>query len=103
MLKNEKQFMKKNKCAWRLIAKALGEKASKNDSEADKIALIRLLMFLSILITNCFIVANAIRHWNDKTVVNVEVFVDEGNIPSYIYQAEKERNIKANSRRFPYD
>lgn len=61
--------MKKQKNAWRLLAKALGEKASKCDKEADKVALIRFVMFLSILITNCFIVANAIRHWNDKTEV----------------------------------
>jgi hypothetical protein len=48
-----------------LLAKSLGEKASKCDREADKVALIRLVMFLSIFITNCFIVANAMRHWND--------------------------------------
>ena len=95
--------MKKRKTVWRLLAKALGEKASKCNKEADRVALIRLLMFLSILITNCFIVANAIRHWNDETVINVEVFVDEGGIPSFVYQTEKERTIKANSRRFPYD
>ena len=88
---------------WRVIAKSLGEKAGKNDKEADKIALIRLLMFLSILITNSFIVANALRHWNDKTTVNVEVFIDEGNIPSIIHSTEKERIIEANRRRFPYD
>lgn len=73
--------MKKNKSVWRLLAKALGEKASKCDKEADKIALIRLLMFLSILITNCFIVANAIRHWNDET--EIEVFVETCGMPEY--------------------
>ena len=57
--------MKKRKIFWRLLAKSLGEKASKCDREADKVALIRLVMFLSIFITNCFIVANAMRHWND--------------------------------------
>lgn len=62
--------MKKKKTAWRLLAKALGEKASKCDNEADKVALIRLVMFLSIFITNCFIVANAIRHWNDVPTIN---------------------------------
>ncbi len=61
----------KKKNAWRLIAKALGEKAGKNDREADKIAIIRLVMFLSIFITNCFIVANAIRHWNDEPQINL--------------------------------
>ena len=55
----------KNKSMFRLIAKALGEKSGKNTQEADKIALIRLLAFLSIFITNSFIVANALRHWND--------------------------------------
>jgi hypothetical protein len=38
---------------------ALGEKSGKNNKEADKIALIRLLMFLSIFITNGFIVMNS--------------------------------------------
>ncbi len=53
--------MKKRKTFWRLLAKSLGEKASKCDKEADKVALIRLVMFLSIFITNCFIVFNAVR------------------------------------------
>ena len=68
--------MKKPKNAWRLLAKALGEKASKNNKEADRVALIRLLMFLSIFITNCFIVANAIRHWNDEPQI---YFVIDGS------------------------
>ena len=46
---------------WRLIAKSLGEKSGKNDKEADQVAVIRLLMFLSIFITNGFIVYNALR------------------------------------------
>jgi hypothetical protein len=50
---------------WRLVSKSLGEKSGKTDKEADQIALIRLIAFLSILITNSFIVANALRHWND--------------------------------------
>ncbi len=51
----------KHKSLWRLIAKSLGEKAGKNNQEADKIALIRLLMFLSVLITNCFIVYGVLK------------------------------------------
>jgi len=54
-----------------LLAKALGEKAGKNDKEADRVALIRLVMFLSIFITNCFIIANTIRHWNDEPVIHL--------------------------------
>ena len=40
---------------------ALGEKSGKNNKEADKVALIRLFAFLSIFITNGFIVFNAVR------------------------------------------
>lgn len=56
---------KNNKTIFRIIAKSLGEKSGKTDQEADKIAVVRLIMFLSILITNSFIVANTLRHWND--------------------------------------
>jgi len=44
---------------------ALGEKSGKNDKESDKIATIRFFMFLSIFVTNGFIIANTIRHWDD--------------------------------------
>jgi hypothetical protein len=53
--------MKKQKNAWRLLAKALGEKASKCDKEADKIALIRLAITLQILVTNFFIVFGVVK------------------------------------------
>ena len=55
----------KNKSLLYYIYCALGEKSGKNNKEADKVAFVRLLAFLSILITNSFIVANALRHWND--------------------------------------
>lgn len=48
---------------WRLIAKALGEKASADNKEADAIALIRAIIVLCYLVTNAFIVAGIIRHW----------------------------------------
>lgn len=50
---------------WRLVSKSLGEKSGKTDKESDQIAVVRLIAFLSIFITNSFIVANALRHWND--------------------------------------
>lgn len=54
--------MKKQKNnLWRIIAKSLGEKSGKTDREADQIAVVRLIMFLSIFITNAFIVYNALR------------------------------------------
>ena len=50
---------------WKIWCKALGEKASNCNKESDKVAIIRTLIFLTYLITNIAIVANAIRHWND--------------------------------------
>ena len=53
------------KKVWRVWAKALGEKSGKSDKEADTIAKIRTFIFLQLVITNCFIIAGNIRHWND--------------------------------------
>jgi len=50
---------------WRLIAKALGEKASKDNKEADRVAAIRLSIVLFYIITNLFIIAGVLRHWNE--------------------------------------
>ena len=57
--------MSKSKSSWRIWAKALGEKSGKDDREADTVARIRTLIFVSYLVTNVAIVANAVRHWND--------------------------------------
>ena len=69
--------MKKNKTFWRLWAKSLGEKASKDDREADNIAHIRTFIFITYLITNCFIVAGVIRHWNDDQPIYIQIDVIE--------------------------
>jgi hypothetical protein len=53
------------KSLWRIWAKALGEKASADNCEADRIAIIRTLIVLCYVITNIVIVAGVIRHWND--------------------------------------
>ena len=50
--------------AWRLWAKALGEKDGKSDRESDIIAGIRTIILIAYMVTNVAIVANAIRHWN---------------------------------------
>lgn len=73
--------MKKPITMWRLWAKAIGEKASKCDKESDTVAVIRTFIFATYLITNCFIVANAIRHWNNKTQVYVEIHQAEPTVP----------------------
>jgi hypothetical protein len=57
--------MSKSKSAWRIWAKALGEKSGKDDREADTVARIRTFIFVSYLVTNVAIVANAVRHWDD--------------------------------------
>ena len=64
---------------WRLWAKALGQKATKNDREADHIAHIRTLIFATYFITNLFIIAGVIRHWNDN----------QNEIPGCILQIEE--------------
>jgi len=61
---------KKKKTIWRIWAKALGEKGSKCDREADIIAIVRTFIFITYLITNIAIVANAVRHWDDVEYSN---------------------------------
>jgi hypothetical protein len=63
--------MSKRTTLWRWWAKAIGEKASKDDKESDAVARIRTIIFLTYLITNCFIISGVIRHWNKKpTTIN---------------------------------
>ena len=59
------KFRAKIEKIWRVWAKALGDKSGKSDKEADTVAMIRTFIFLQLVITNCFIVAGNIRHWND--------------------------------------
>jgi hypothetical protein len=50
---------------WKLWAKALGKKATSDDKESDKIAIIRTIIVLIYIITNFVIIAGVLRHWND--------------------------------------
>lgn len=87
---------KQKKPAWRLWAKALGEKASKCDKESDRIALIRTIIFATYLITNCFIVAGVIRQWNKQT--QIDVYIELPNeVPSEVPQTEEERFFRTDS------
>ena len=90
--------MKKRKTLWRLWAKAIGEKASKDDRESDHIAHIRTVIFGTYLITNLFIIAGVIRHWNDGPPINLYYY----EIPSHLSQTKEESILKAN-RNFLYD
>jgi len=51
---------------WHLWALALGEKAHKKDDVADRVAIVRTIIFVTYFITNAFIVAGVVRHWNDQ-------------------------------------
>lgn len=82
----------KPKNPWRWWAKALGEKASKCDKESDNVAIIRTVIFASYLITNCFIVAGVIRHWNDNT--KIEIFIENPHeVPGNLHQKQEEIGI----------
>jgi len=70
--------MKQKKTMWRLWAKAIGEKASKNDRESDHVAHIRTVIFLTYLITNLFIIAGVIRHWNKNEIPGCILQIEEG-------------------------
>jgi hypothetical protein len=59
--KEQKKSSSRRNRVFILVAKALGEKAGKNNKEADQIALIRLLITLQILITNFVIIYGVIR------------------------------------------
>jgi hypothetical protein len=48
---------------WRSWAKALGEKASDCDREADRVAVLRSIIAGINLVTCLFIIAGILRHW----------------------------------------
>jgi hypothetical protein len=79
--------MKHRKTIWKWFAMALGEKASKCDIESDVVARIRAVIFLTYLITNCFIVAGVARHWNDK----------QNDVPSNLSETKEEVILKTDS------
>ena len=88
----ENEFMKP-KNPWRWWAKALGEKASKCDKESDRVAIIRTVIFATYLITNCFIVAGVIRHWNKQTTI--EIFIETPyEVPGNLHQKQEEIGIQ---------
>ena len=77
----------KHKTVWKWFAMALGEKASKCDKESDIVARIRATIFLTYLITNCFIVAGVVRHWNDNQPIEIYI---HNEVPSNLPQTKKE-------------
>jgi hypothetical protein len=57
-------MVKKGLSMWRLWAKALGQKEGITDSEADVVAAIRTTVVALYIVTNLFIIAGIVRHWN---------------------------------------
>jgi hypothetical protein len=72
--KEQKKSSSHRNRIWHLLAKALGEKSGKDNKEADKIAFIRLLITLQILITNFVIIYGVIRthHFPGKSLCEVQ-------------------------------
>mgnify|MGYP007038824706 CR=1 FL=1 len=58
---------------WKLWSLALGEKASKKNNEADCVAIVRTIIFLSYLATNILIIAGVVKHWNDETKIYIQI------------------------------
>ena len=51
---------------WKLWARALGEKASTNNKEADRVALIRTIIVLYAITVDTFILLNILFGWYSK-------------------------------------
>ena len=57
---------------WKIWCKALGQKEGKSNREADAVAVIRTLILLGYMITNSFIVAGVVRHWDAVECVTTD-------------------------------
>jgi hypothetical protein len=80
------------KSLWHLWALALGEKAHKKDQVADKVAVVRTIIFITYFVTNLFIVAGVIRHWNSREI-NVQVEIYETSDYSEKLYPERRHNL----------
>lgn len=81
----------KKKTIWRWWAKAIGEKASKCDKESDTVAIIRTFIFITYLVTNCFIVYGVLRthHFPVKSY--------ECNVSSNLSETKTQRILNTGS------
>jgi len=57
-------MVKKGLTMWRLWAKALGQKEGITNKEADVVAAVRTAIVALYIVTNLFIIAGILRHWN---------------------------------------
>lgn len=68
---------------WRLWAKALGQKEGRDEKEADKIAIIRTLIMIQLVVTNGFIIAGNVKNlwWSDSQLTHEDTTC---GTPTYI-------------------
>ena len=68
---------------WRLWAKALGQKEGRDEKEADKIAIIRTLIMIQLVVTNGFIIAGNVKNlwWSDGQLTHGDT---KCGTPAYI-------------------
>ena len=60
---------------WKIWKYALGSFQDETTKQYDDIiCVIRTFIFIQLIITNCFIIAGNIRHWNDPApiIINYE-------------------------------
>ena len=65
---------------WKYALGSFNDEKTKRYDNA--ICIIRSILFLQLFITNCFIVSNTIRHWNDNVesnTYNIESRQHNGN------------------------
>ena len=53
---------------WKIWKYALGSFADEKTKDYDNyVVIVRSIIFVSYLVTNCFIVSGVIRHWNNRS------------------------------------
>ena len=60
---------------WEIWKYALGSFSDNKTAKYDNaVCAVRSIIFISYLVTNCFITAGVIRHWNDVPTKRLPVF-----------------------------
>ena len=60
---------------WRIWKYALGSFSDEKTEPYDNyVVLVRSVIFISYLVTNCFIISGVIRHWNNVPTERLSLF-----------------------------
>ena len=65
---------------WRIWCYALGKKEGRDKKDADRIAIIRTIIVIQLMITNTFIISGNIRHWNDNDLPKCVIHSETGTL-----------------------